>query len=78
MSLENMNYDLKLALFRGLVCGLLEKHDYNCDKWDLALSLDMSFEEMMHKPVEEWESIIEGELLEYKEAEGKRFFNVPK
>lgn len=76
MSLEDMNNDLKWSLFRGIVCDLLVKHGYNADKWEMAESLDMSFNEIEHLPVEYWKPQIEIELLEYKRREGARFFNV--
>lgn len=76
MSLENMNDDLKLCLFRGIVCELLVKHGYLWDKWEMAECLDMSFDEIKDTPVDEWPSKIEDDLLEYKAKEGARFFNV--
>lgn len=76
MSLENMTADLKWCLFRGIVCELLEKNGYNADKWEMANCLDMSFEFLSDIPVEEWKGHLEGELIEYKSNEGKRFFNV--
>lgn len=76
MSLENMNRDLKWSLFRGIVCDLLVKHGYNADKWEMANCLDMSFDEISNTPVEYWKESLEKELIDYKENEGKRFFNV--
>ncbi|WP_459567757.1 hypothetical protein, partial [Enterobacter asburiae] len=46
MILENMNDEMKWLLFRGMVCHLLEKHEYNGNPWLFSGCLDMSFEEL--------------------------------
>lgn len=73
-----MTNELKWILFRGIVCDLLDKHEYigGDDKWDFATSLDMSFEGFIacNRPIEEWDGVLNSELLEYKAREGKTLF----
>ena len=63
-------------LFVGMVCGLLAKHEYNGNVYDMAVSLDMTFEEVRLKPISMWLEHIEAELMEYKNSrEGRYNFN---
>lgn len=74
MSLENMTYSDKWDLFRGKVCKYLAMHGYIKNPWELASSLDMSFDEISINDVSEWDEAIEQELIEYKTKEGKDLF----
>ena len=76
MTLENMTDEMKWLLFRGIVCHLLEKHEYNGNPWLFSGCLDMSFEELSGKmPIDEWLPYLEKELIEYKQSDGKYEFN---
>lgn len=76
MSLENMKDEMKWLLFRGIVCHLLEKHEYNGNPWLFSGCLDMSFEELSGAmPIDEWLPLLEKELIEYKRSDGKYEFN---
>lgn len=68
---KNMQWDL----FVGMVCRLLEKHEYNGNAYEMATSLDMTFEEVRLKPLCMWEKHIEGDLIDYKQREGRYNFN---
>lgn len=76
MTLENMTDEMKWLLFRGIVCHLLEKHEYNGNPWLFSGCLDMSFEELSGSmPIDEWLPYLEKELIEYKQSDGKYEFN---
>lgn len=61
-------------LFIGMVCETLTREGYAGDKYDLASSLDMTFDELDGQPIVMWQSLIDEELSEYKEKEGAEFF----
>lgn len=76
MTLENMTDEMKWLLFRGIVCHLLEKHEYNGNHWLFSGYLDMSFDELSGTvPIDEWPTYLEKELIEYKQSDGKYEFN---
>lgn len=66
----------KWNLFVGMVCELLAKHEYNGNIYEMAISLDMTFDELKHKPISMWLPRLEDELMEYKNSrEGRYNFN---
>lgn len=69
MSLENLNEDIKWDLFRGMVCQAIEDKGLNpfldCEVWEFASSLDMSFDELKNHPIEIWKAQIESDLCQY-------------
>lgn len=76
MTLENMTDEMKWLLFRGIVCHLLEKHEYNGNPWLFSGCLDMSFDELSGAvTIDEWLPYLEKELIEYKQSDGKYEFN---
>lgn len=76
MTLENITDEMKWLLFRGIVCHLLEKHEYNGNPWLFSGYLDMSFDELSGTvPIDEWPTYLEKELIEYKQSDGKYEFN---
>lgn len=66
MNIGDLTYEQRWSLFRGMACDVLRKHGYRTDVWDMASSLDMSFEEYDKIPLEEWEAKLNDECLEYK------------
>ena len=65
MSLENMKDEMKWLLFRGIVCHLLEKHEYNGNPWLFSGCLDMSFEELYDVIIDLEERLINIALYNY-------------
>lgn len=60
----------KWILFRGMVCEAvtmckLDKALFGGDLWEFSECLDMSFDEVRHKPVEMWWPIIQRDLFAY-------------
>lgn len=63
-------------LFVGMVCRLLAEHEYNGNVYEMATSLDMTFDELKHRPVHVWAEHLEADLIEYKNSrEGRYNFN---
>lgn len=54
----------KWALYRALVVLVLIEAGYNKDHFELADSLDMSFEEIESIPYDQWKSLIMKDLHE--------------
>lgn len=54
------------CLFVGMVCTILEKSGFKGDCFNLANSLDMSFEEIAPKDIAEWGYLIGVDLAEFK------------
>ncbi|ENO2693450.1 hypothetical protein ACBB95_004332 [Salmonella enterica] len=67
---------MKWDLFVGMTIRLLDKHGYNADKMELISCLDMTFDELKNSSLYLWERKIEHDLIQYKQREGARFFNV--
>lgn len=67
---------MKWDLFVGMTIRLLDKHGYNADKMELISCLDMTFDELKNSSLYLWEIKIEHDLIQYKQREGARFFNV--
>ncbi|QEG10413.1 hypothetical protein KMI8_34 [Klebsiella phage KMI8] len=57
-------------LYRGIVCRKLNERGLvpfmDCDPYEFATSLDMSFEEIMEHPLCNWDAIIDFDLDEYE------------
>ena len=66
---EQMNTILQ-DLYYGMVCRKLHERGLvpfmDCDPYEFATSLDMSFEEIMEHPLSEWEAIVNLDLDEYE------------
>lgn len=75
MSIRLANH-MKWDLFVGMTIRLLDKHGYNSDKMELIKCLDMTFDELKNSSLYLWERKIEHDLIQYKQREGSRFFNV--
>lgn len=58
--------EMKFDLYRGMVCGLLEREGFKGNPWDLASSLDMSFEEVKDKPAFMWLNQAESDLEDFR------------
>lgn len=62
---EQMEVILK-DLYCGMVCRKLKDAGLtpflDCDPYEFALSLDMSFEEIMSEPLGSWEAIVDADL----------------
>lgn len=67
---------MKWDLFVGMTIRLLDKHGYNADKMELISCLDMTFDELKNSSLYLWERKIEHDLIQYKQRDGARFFNV--
>lgn len=73
--MNELTFDMKWCLFRGLVCDMLIAAGYNePDVWDFASSLDMSFEAVSEAvPLSEWEYHLKIDLEEYKKENPRLF-----
>lgn len=71
-----INDDKLWPLFVGMVCDALDKAGYTGDKYEFAISLDMSFDEIIENkiPLMSWKDKIELDLFDYKSREGKEYF----
>lgn len=58
--------DLLFFLYRGLVADALEKAGYKQCPWKFSEALDMSYDEIKHRPADSWAYIIERDLADYK------------
>lgn len=69
---------LKWDLFRGMVCRSIEDKGLtpflDCEVWEFASSLDMSYEELKNRPLPEWQPQIDTDILEYSEYLSKQHF----
>lgn len=67
-SQDQMHVMLK-DLYCGMVCRKINEAGLapflDCDPYEFALSLDMSFEEILAVPLNEWESVINKDLEEF-------------
>lgn len=56
-------------LYCGMVCRKLKESGLylflDCEPYEFALSLDMSFEEILEIPLNEWESVVDSDLEEF-------------
>lgn len=56
-------------LYCGMVCRKLKEAGLvpflDCDPYEFALSLDMSFDEILAVPLNEWESVVDRDLEEF-------------
>lgn len=61
---NNLSTSDKWAVYRALVVLVLVEAGYNKDHFELADSLDMSFEEIENLPYDEWHQYIMKDLQE--------------
>lgn len=61
---NNLSTSDKWAVYRALVVLVLVEAGYNKDHFELADSLDMSFEEIESLPYDEWHQYIMKDLQE--------------
>lgn len=61
---KNLSKSDKWAVYRALVVLVLVEAGYNKDHFELADSLDMSFEEVENIAIEEWHAVIMKDLHE--------------
>jgi hypothetical protein len=61
---NNLSTSDKWAVYRALVVLALVEAGYNKDHFELADSLDMSFEEIENLPYDEWHQYIMKDLQE--------------
>ncbi|WP_279027214.1 hypothetical protein [Gibbsiella quercinecans] len=58
-------------LFNGIVCRKLSERSLepflDCDVYEFAISLDMSFEEIKALPLELWDDVINRDLEEFEQ-----------
>lgn len=63
-NINNLSKSDKWAIYRALVVLVLVEAGYNKDHFELADSLDMSFEEIESIPYDQWQSVIMKDLHE--------------
>lgn len=61
---NNLSKSDKWAVYRALVVLVLVEAGYNKDHFELADSLDMSFDEIENIPYDEWHAFIMKDLHE--------------
>lgn len=62
--INNLSKSDKWAVYRALVVLVLVDAGYNKDHFELADSLDMSFEEIENIPYDQWQAVIMKDLHE--------------
>lgn len=67
----------KWMLFQIMVSKNLIDNGFNKDAFEMASSLDMSFEEdYLHADLENWEDMIQGDIEEFKEDAPELFAEI--
>lgn len=68
--MSNINMRLtdkaKWLLFRALVCESLTNAGFKGDSWEFSGDLDMSFDDIKDKPINNWTKLIRKDLEDYK------------
>lgn len=71
--MDHLSTEQKFKLFQGMVVQALMFMGYIHDPFETAKSLDMSFEEISEKPIDEWIERIGNDAVEYRDNCPERF-----
>lgn len=72
-----LTFETKWELFQGLAAKKLVENGFNHDPFEMAGSLDMSFEQdYLHADLDEWEDMMQGNIEEFKDDAPELFAEI--
>lgn len=72
-----LTFETKWELFQGLAAKKLVDNGFNQDPFEMARSLDMSFEEdYLHADLDDWEDMMQGNIEEFKDDAPELFAEI--
>ncbi len=72
-----LTFETKWELFQGLAAKKLLENGFNHDPFEMASSLDMSFEEdYLHADLDDWEDMMQGNIEEFKDDAPELFAEI--
>lgn len=72
-----LTLETKWELFQGMAAKKLVDNGFNKDPFEMARSLDMSFEEdYLHANLDDWEDMMQGNIEEFKDDAPELFAEI--
>lgn len=72
-----LTFETRWELFQSLAAKKLFESGFNHDPFEMASSLDMSFEEdYLHADLDDWEDMMQGNIEEFKEDAPELFAEI--